>query len=155
MLICVLSKAYFIHKSVWIMWIITLLKAYSSMTSYTVQYWLLVFRHRIGTKIGYRVSGTFRQFSRSYFGYFVYWFYLQSCSNFTYFHAVWKTKYPLQYQFPFRMLAQIHATFLQIPLALIIVFAINRTPLVLAISFPLLGWIRNFHPLEMCAARRT
>ena len=31
----------------------------------------------------------------------------------------------------------------------------NRTPLVLAISFPLLGWIRDFHPLETCAARRT
>ena len=41
------------------------------------------------------------------------------------------------------------------PLALIIVFAINRTPLVLAISFPLLGWIRDFHPLETCAARHT
>jgi hypothetical protein len=25
----------------------------------------------------------------------------------------------------------------------------------LAISFPLLGWIRDFHPLETCAARRT
>ncbi len=31
----------------------------------------------------------------------------------------------------------------------------NRTPLVLAVSFPLLGWIRDFHPLETCAARRT
>ncbi|MBR3607134.1 MAG: hypothetical protein IKL51_06135, partial [Lachnospiraceae bacterium] len=29
------------------------------------------------------------------------------------------------------------------------------TPLVLAISFPLLGRIRNFHPLETCAAGRT
>nr|DAV08235.1 MAG TPA: hypothetical protein [Caudoviricetes sp.] len=72
MLICVLSKAYFIHKCVWIMWIITPLKTYSSMTSYTVRYRLLVFRHRIGTKIAYRVSGTFRQNTRSYFGYFVY-----------------------------------------------------------------------------------
>ena len=33
--------------------------------------------------------------------------------------------------------------------------SMNRTPLVLAISFPLLGWIRDFHPLETCAARRT
>ena len=31
----------------------------------------------------------------------------------------------------------------------------NRTPLVLAVSFPLLGRIRNFHPLATCAARRT
>lgn len=31
----------------------------------------------------------------------------------------------------------------------------NRTPLVLAISFPLLGRIRDLHPLETCAARRT
>ncbi|RHU21524.1 hypothetical protein DXD76_15890, partial [Firmicutes bacterium TM09-10] len=29
------------------------------------------------------------------------------------------------------------------------------TPLVLAVSFPLLGWIGDFHPLETCAARRT
>ena len=72
MLICVLSKAYFIHKCVWIMWIITPLKTYRTMTSYTVQYRLLVFRHRIGTKIAYHVSGTFRQNTRSYFGYFVY-----------------------------------------------------------------------------------
>ena len=28
-------------------------------------------------------------------------------------------------------------------------------PLVLAVSFPLLGRIRNFHPLATCAARRT
>ena len=31
----------------------------------------------------------------------------------------------------------------------------NRTPLVLAVSFPLLERIRDFHPLETCAARRT
>ena len=31
----------------------------------------------------------------------------------------------------------------------------RRTPLVLAVSFPLLGRIRNFHPLATCAARRT
>ena len=49
----------------------------------------------------------------------------------------------------------ITSTFLQIPLALIMVIAMNRTPLVLAISFPLLGRIRNFHPLVTCAARRT
>ena len=72
MLICVLSKAHFIHKCVWIMWIITPLKTYRSVTSYTVQYWLLVFRHRIGAKIAYRFSGTFRQNTQSYFGYFVY-----------------------------------------------------------------------------------
>lgn len=47
------------------------------------------------------------------------------------------------------------SAFLQIPLALIIVVAMKRTPLVLAVSFPLLGWIRDFHPLETCAARRT
>ena len=47
------------------------------------------------------------------------------------------------------------STFLQIPLALIIVVAMKRTPLVLAVSFPLLGRIRDFHPLETCAARRT
>ena len=47
------------------------------------------------------------------------------------------------------------ATFLQIPLTLIIIAAMNRTPLVLAVSFPLLGRIRNFHPLATCAARRT
>ena len=29
------------------------------------------------------------------------------------------------------------------------------TPLSLAVSFPLLGRIRDFHPLETCAARRT
>ena len=29
------------------------------------------------------------------------------------------------------------------------------TPLVLAVSFPLLGRIRNFHPLVTCAARHT
>ena len=29
------------------------------------------------------------------------------------------------------------------------------TPLSLAVSFPLLGRIRNFHPLVTCAARRT
>ena len=29
------------------------------------------------------------------------------------------------------------------------------TPLSLAVSFPLLGRIRDFHPLVMCAARRT
>ena len=47
------------------------------------------------------------------------------------------------------------STFLQIPLMLIIVIAMNRTPLVLAVSFPLLGRIRDFHPLVTCAARRT
>ena len=47
------------------------------------------------------------------------------------------------------------STFLQIPLALITVITMKRTPLVLAISFPLLGRIRNFHPLVTCAARRT
>ncbi len=47
------------------------------------------------------------------------------------------------------------ATFLQIPLALIIILVMNRTPLVLAVSFPLPGRIRDFHPLETCAARRT
>ena len=47
------------------------------------------------------------------------------------------------------------SAFLQIPLALIIVVAMKRTPLVLAVSFPLLGRIRDFHPLETCAARRT
>ena len=47
------------------------------------------------------------------------------------------------------------STFLQIPLALIMVVAMNRTPLVSAVSFPLLGRIRNFHPLATCAARRT
>lgn len=47
------------------------------------------------------------------------------------------------------------SAFLQIPLALIIVVAMKRTPLVLAVSFPLLGRIRNFHPLVTCAARRT
>ena len=47
------------------------------------------------------------------------------------------------------------STFLQIPLALITVIAVNRTPLVLAVSFPLLGRIWNFHPLATCAARRT
>ena len=31
----------------------------------------------------------------------------------------------------------------------------RRTPLPLAVSFPLLGQIRDFHPLETCAARRT
>ena len=33
--------------------------------------------------------------------------------------------------------------------------SMNRTPLSLAVSFPLLGRIRDFHPLETCAARRT
>ena len=47
------------------------------------------------------------------------------------------------------------STFLQISLTLIMVIAINRTPLVLAVSFPLLRQIRDFHPLETCAARRT
>ena len=47
------------------------------------------------------------------------------------------------------------STFLQIPLALIIIIAMNRTPLVLAVSFPLPGRIKDFHPLETCAARRT
>jgi len=47
------------------------------------------------------------------------------------------------------------STFLQIPLTLIIIISMNRTPLVSAVSFPLLGWIRDFHPLETCAARRT
>ena len=47
------------------------------------------------------------------------------------------------------------STFLQIPLTLITVIAVNRTPLVLAVSFPLLGRIWNFHPLATCAARRT
>ena len=47
------------------------------------------------------------------------------------------------------------SAFLQIPLALIIVVAMKRTPLVLAVSFPLLGQIRDFHPLATCAARRT
>ena len=47
------------------------------------------------------------------------------------------------------------SAFLQIPLALIIVVAMKRTPLVLAVSFPLLGRIRDFHPLATCAARRT
>ena len=47
------------------------------------------------------------------------------------------------------------STFLQIPLALIMIIAMNRTPLVLAVSFPLLGRIGDFHPLETCAARRT
>lgn len=47
------------------------------------------------------------------------------------------------------------SAFLQIPLALIIVVAMKRTPLVLAVSFPLLGRIRNFHPLVTCAARHT
>ena len=47
------------------------------------------------------------------------------------------------------------STFLQIPLTLIIDIAMNRTPLVLAISFPLLGRIWNFHPLVTCAARST
>lgn len=47
------------------------------------------------------------------------------------------------------------STFLQIPLMLIIDIAMNRSPLVLAISFPLLGRIWNFHPLVTCAARRT
>lgn len=47
------------------------------------------------------------------------------------------------------------SAFLQIPLALIIVVAMKRTPLVLAVSFPLLGRIRNFHPLATCAARHT
>ncbi len=47
------------------------------------------------------------------------------------------------------------STFLQIPLALIIICVMNRTPLVLAISFPLLGQIGDFHPLATCAARHT
>lgn len=47
------------------------------------------------------------------------------------------------------------SAFLQIPLALIIVVAMKRTPLVLAVSFPLPGRIGDFHPLEMCTARHT
>lgn len=47
------------------------------------------------------------------------------------------------------------STFLQIPLTLIIIFVMNRTPLVSAVSFPLQGRIRDFHPLATCAARRT
>ena len=47
------------------------------------------------------------------------------------------------------------STFLQIPLTLIMVIAMNRTPLVLAVSFPLLGRIRNLHPLATCTARCT
>lgn len=47
------------------------------------------------------------------------------------------------------------STFLQIPLALITGIAVNRTPLVLAVSFPLPRRIRIFHPLATCATRRT
>jgi len=44
---------------------------------------------------------------------------------------------------------------LEIPLTLIVVCTTNRTPLVLAVSFPLRGRVRDFHPLETCAARPT
>ena len=74
-----LSFKSFIHISVWIMWIIQKQicrrpskKKYRSKNSYTAQYRVFLFRHRIGSKIVYRCSSTFRQITRSNFGYFVY-----------------------------------------------------------------------------------
>lgn len=58
-------------------------KAYRSKSSYTAQYRTFLFRHRIGGKIVYRCSGTFCQFTRLNFGYFVYWFFLLTCSAFS------------------------------------------------------------------------
>ena len=46
--------------------------AYMPKNSYSARCRPFLFRHRIGTKNVYRFSGTFRQITRSNFGYFVY-----------------------------------------------------------------------------------
>ena len=58
-------------------------KTYGSKNSYTPQYRHFPFEWSEYGWLFYRCSGTFRQISRSNFGYFVYWFFLLICSAFS------------------------------------------------------------------------